>query len=743
MAQDDPPYRRTDQPTERRVEDLLSRMTLEEKAGQVVGTWAGERGETHDIPAVRNGIVEHGFGSVAAFGWAGAAVSEPREVVEAVNDLQGTAIEETRLGIPLLVNVDAVHGHAYVEDATVFPNGLGAAATWDPALIERSAAATAREVRATGAHQNYAPTCDVAREPRWGRVQETHGESPRLAADFAGAKVRGLQGEEIDDPESVLATAKHFPAYSDPERGQDGAPVEVSECVLRNTFLPPFEAAIDAGVESVMPAYSATNGEPAHSSRYLLTERLRDELGFDGHVVADWSGVKQLHQSHGVTTGWRESVRRTREAGLDVGSVDHTVHVEKLVELVEDGQLDEAILDDSVRRVLRVKFELGLFEDPYVDVEETVSTLGCDEHRELARKTARQSMTLLENDGILPLSGDETVFVGGPNADDLVHQVGGWSHHEADGLAGVTVREAIEARAAGEVLYEQGATLTEERDVDDAVEKASQADVAVLGLGEGWYIHEFGPQDMLGTDTGEWPTRSELRLPPAQRRLAEEIHETGTPVVGVLLTGRPLIVDWLADHADALLLAYFPGTEGGQAVAETLFGDCDPGGRLPISIARSHGDLPQLHDHARHPLTLGADEHPDSYDPLYPFGHGLNYTTFERRDLELDETTVRPDGTVSVAMTVENVGSRPGEDVIQVYGGQKTPSRVRPERELVGYDRVALDPGEARTIEVEIPVEHFGFYKPGEGHVVESDTYAVTVADMEAAFTVERVGNRD
>ncbi|MFB6129088.1 MAG: glycoside hydrolase family 3 N-terminal domain-containing protein [Halorhabdus sp.] len=737
MTRDAPRYRRSDQPTERRVEDLLSRMTLAEKAGQVVGTWAGDRGETLDIPAVREAIRAYGFGSVAAFGWAGAAVSGPHEIVETVNTLQETALEETRLGIPLLCNVDAVHGHAYVEGATVFPNGLGAAATWDPDLIERSATATAREVRATGAHQNYAPTCDVAREPRWGRVQETHGESPRLAADFAAAKVRGLQGNGIDDAESVLATAKHFPAYSDPERGQDGAPVEVSEYTLRNTFLPPFEAAIEAGVESVMPAYSATNGEPAHASRYWLRDRLRGELGFDGHVVADWSGIKQLHESHGVTTGWRESVRRTREAGLDVGSVDHTVHVEKLVALVEDGQLDEAILDDSVRRVLRVKFELGLFEDPYVDIEKAVSTLGCDEHRQLARETARQSMTLLENDGILPLSGDETVFVGGPNADDLVHQVGGWSHHEETGLAGDTVREAIEARAAGEVLYEQGATLTEERDLDAAVQKAEDAAVAVLALGEGWYIHEFGPQEMLGTDTGEWPTRSELRLPPAQRRLAKEIHATGTPVVGVLLTGRPLIVDWLAEHVDAVLLAYFPGTEGGQAVAETLFGDCDPGGRLPISIARSHGDLPQLYDHARHPLTLGADEHPASYDPLYPFGHGLSYTTFDRRGLELAETTVGPDGTVSVAVTVENVGSRPGEDVIQVYGHQETPSRVRPDQELVGYDRVALDPGEEKTIKIEIPTEHFGFHKPGEGHAVEQDTYTVTVTDMETAFTVE------
>ncbi|MFB6152020.1 MAG: glycoside hydrolase family 3 N-terminal domain-containing protein, partial [Haloarculaceae archaeon] len=642
---------------------------------------------------------------------------------------------------PLLFNVDAVHGHAYVEGATVFPMGPGAGATWDPDLVERTAAATAREVRATGAGRNYSPTCDVARDPRWGRVQECFGESPRLVADLAAAKVRGYQGANPGKPDPVVATAKHFPAYSGPERGQDGAPVEVSPYVLHNTYLPPFTAAVDAGVASVMPAYSATNGDPAHGSRRYLRDLLRREMGFDGHVVADWSGVEYLHDAYGVTEGWRESVYRAREAGLDVASVDGAVHVEHLVDLVAGDQLDEGLLDASVRRVLRAKFDLGLFEDSYVDADEAVSTLGREAHRDLAREAARASMTLLENDGLLPLSGDETVFVGGPNADSLVRQVGGWSHYEEDGLIGDTVREAIGERA-DEVSYERGASLTETAGLDAAVEKAADADVAVLGLGEGWYLHEFGPQDIAGAETGEWPTRSELRLPAAQRRLAREIRAIGTPVVGVLLTGRPLVVDWLAEHAAALLMAYFPGTEGGQAVAETLYGEVDPGGRLPLSVPSSHGDIPQLHDHLAHPRTLAASEHPPSYDPLYEFGHGLSYAAFEYRDLRVSDATVGPAGTVTAAVTVANVGDRSGREVVQVYGRQETPSRVRPERELVGYERVALDPGDETTAEVELPVERFGFTTPEGEHVVESDEYRVLVEGMEAGFEVERTVGR-
>jgi beta-glucosidase len=345
---------------------------------------------------------------------------------------------------------------------------------------------------------------------------------------------------------------------------------------------------------------------------------------------------------------------------------------------------------------------------------------------------------------VLPLAGDEDVFVGGPNADDLVAQLGGWSVGTDEGVPGQTIREAIGDATAGEVTHAPGTTLNEPVDVDEAVDAASEADVAVLALGEGWYIHEFGPEAQAGTETGDWPTRSDLRLPEAQRELVRRVHDTGTPVVGVLVTGRPLIVDWMAEHLPALLMAYFPGTEGGVAVAETLFGENDPSGRLPISVPRDEGDLPQHHDALAHPTPIGADEHPDSYDPLYPFGHGLSYTDFETTGLRasvesaVDESRAREENgekadpanrTVRVSVEVSNVGDRTGTETVQVYARQRHASRVRPVRSLVGFERVTLDPGESERVEVPVPPERLGFHKPREGRVVESGTYRLEAAD--------------
>ncbi|WP_117595074.1 glycoside hydrolase family 3 N-terminal domain-containing protein [Haloprofundus halophilus] len=737
MSDDDetPPYRRPELDTAERVSDLLDRMTVEEKAGQLAGTWGGHLREAQTFEDIADAVRNHHLGVAAPFGWAAPLATDPTEVAEIANDLQRVAREETRLGIPLLLNVDAVHGHAYVADTTVFPNGLGAAATWDPELIEAGAEITAKEMRRTGAHQNYSPTCDVGREPRWGRIFETFGESPLLCATMAAAKIRGYQ--ESDEP--VLATAKHFPAYSEPERGEDASPVDVSEYKLRNTFVRPFEDALDAGVDSVMPSYNSVDGEPSHSSRRVLTGLLRDELGFEGHVVSDWNGVRQLADDHKTAKNQRDAVRQAHAAGLDVASVGSVEHAENLASLVEAGELDEETLDASVRRVLEQKFELGLFEEPYVDADEASDSVGTDDHRELAREAARASVTLLKNDGVLPLSGDEEVFVGGPNADDIVHQLGGWSVLDADDAAGETILEALRAKSedhGASVTYEQGATLNETLDLDAAAEKAAEADVAVLALGEGWYLHEFGPAAQAGVETGEWPTRSELRLSEAQRELARRVHETGTPVVGVLVTGRPLAVEWLDHNAAGLLMAYYPGTEGGRAVAETLFGENDPRGRLPISVPRSTGDLPQHHDYLAHPRPIGDDEHPPSYDPLYEFGHGLSYTTFEYDEVAVERAEIGEEGELDVTATVSNTGDRPGTETVHVYARQEVSSRVRPERWLVGFGQVSVDPGESASLTVSIPAEEFGFYKPREGRVVESGEYRVFVGDDEASFEV-------
>jgi len=729
-------YRDPEQPVSRRVEDLLGRMTVEEKAGQLVGTWGGTLHHLNEIDDVADLVRDRGLGAAAPFGWGGSIGTEVGEIVDIVNRLQEVAVEETRLGVPLLFNVDAVHGHAYVADAAVFPNGLGAAATWNPDRIEAGADITATEIAATGAHQNYSPTCDVGREPRWGRVFETFGESPHLVGEMAAAKIRGYQGDGIEDEESVIATAKHFPAYSEPVRGEDAAPVDVSEYKLRNTFVRPFEAAFEAGVESVMPCYNSINGEPVHGSERYLTGLLRGDMGFDGHIVSDWGGIRHLHEEHKTASDLREAVYDSRSAGLDIASVGNDLEAEALVDLVESGDLAESVVDESVRRVLALKFRLGLFEDPYVEKEHALETVGADDHQQAALETARESLTLCSNDGILPLSGDEDVFVGGPNADDLLHQVGGWSVESAEHVDGTTIREELEAHVDGAVSYEQGTTLNSELDVEAAAEKAAAADVAVLALGEGWYLHEFGA-GAPRTETGEFPTRERLDLGETQQALVDAVVETGTPVVGVLVTGRPLAVERLDEQADAVLMAYFPGSQGGRAVAETLVGENEPRGRLPITVPRSTAQTDVHHDYLNQPRPIGDHEHPDSYDPLYEFGHGLSYTEFEQRGVEVADTRVAPGDTVDVDVTVANVGDRDGSEVVQVYAEVESKTLVRPERELVGFERVDLDAGEERTVTVSVPVETLGVYAPGDGHRVEAGDYDLVVGEERHTVTVD------
>ncbi len=734
---DIPPYRDETVSTARRVEDLVERMTLEEKAGQLVGTWAGQLGESKSVEDVEAEIREYNVGAVASFGWAGAIDSRLDDVVETVNRLQEVALSETRLGIPLLFNVDAVHGHAYVAEGTAFPNGLGMAATWDENGAETVADVTATEVRKTGAHQNYSPTCDVAREPRWGRTFETFGESPFLCGRLAAAMVRGYQGGSLDEPDSVVATAKHFPAYGEPARGEDTAPVEVSSYLLQNVFLPSFIDALDDGVESVMPCYNAIDGRPAHGSREYLTDLLRGELGFDGTIVSDWNGVNMLHEDHRVTSDHRDSVRMTRDAGLDVASVDATAHADHLVSLVEEGTLSESILDESVERVLGLKFRLGLFENAFVDPAEARDVVGNEDHRNEALETARKSMTLLQNDGVLPLDPDADVLVAGPNADNPIHQLGGWSVPDATGTDVVTIREGVESVCNGTVTYEQGASMNERLEIDAAVTAAEDADVAVVAVGENWYLHEFGPSELSGTAPDEFPNRTTLELPEAQRDLLKALSETGTPVVGVLVSGRPLAVDWMAENLPSLLMAYYPGTMGGRAVAETLFGRCDPGGRLPISIPRSASHLPTRFNHFPHPTPIGPDEHLPSYDPLFEFGHGLSYTDFEYGQLSVSAETITSDGATTVEIPVENVGDRTGSTVVQLYVTEQAGSRVTPVRELCGFERVSLDAGAKETVAIPVDAATLGRVDPTGTPQVSPGEYTLVVDEQTTTISIE------
>lgn len=723
-----PPYRDPELPPADRVEDLVGRMELREKLAQLVGISPGVTDQSADEVAAA--VAGHGVGTVSPTAVAVDRDTGAVDVARFVNAVQRAAVEETRLGIPALTTIDAVHGHAFVTGTTVFPHRLGMAATRDPDLVRRAARVTAREMRATGLVQNYAPTGDVARDPRWGRTFETYGESPRLAARLVGAEVRGYQDDPPAD-ERVAATVKHFPAYGEPVRGQDTAPVDRSPAHRRRAFLPPFEAAVDAGVDAVMPCYNAIDGEPVHASGRYLRDLLRGDLGSRAVTVSDWNGVAQLHEDHCVARSPRDAVAMATDAGLDVASVGGLDHLDRLEALVESGELGEDRIAESLRRVLRLKVDLGLFEDPLVDVATVEHDLRTDGHREVARTAARRSLTLLD-DGALPFGTDvDSVAVVGPNADDADATCGGWTG-SLDGDA-TTVLEGVEAVVGDgtEVTHERGAGVRERGDIEAARATAADADVAVVVLGEEAYIHEFVPDDFGQDHVEAFPARQHLRLPAAQREVLAAVSGTGTPTALVLVTGRPLAVPEATEYADAALLAYYPGGEGGLAVAEVLFGGRDPGGRLPVSVPRSAGHLPTRFDHQPHPTPLGDWSHPPAYDPLYPFGHGLSYAAFAV-EASVAPATVSPGGEVTVTVDIENVADRPGREALDVFVRDEVSSRVTPTREWHGTAAATLDPGERATREVAVDAADLGVVYPEGRRDPEPGEFTVLVGSAGA-----------
>ncbi|AEH39240.1 glycoside hydrolase family 3 N-terminal domain-containing protein [Halopiger xanaduensis] len=750
-----PTYEDETAPVNERTADLLGRLTLREKAGQLSGLFASEVQadpyESYTLDDVEHAVREHAIGSVTPFATGFSSHNSPAVVPRIANRLQRIAREETRLGIPLLVPVDAVHGHANVKGATVFPHNLGMAATWNPALIRRAARATAAEMRATGATMNYSPNADVAREPRWGRTYETYGESPHLVGELAAAEVAGLQNADSNaddtggDPSSrdplettaVAATVKHFPAYSAPARGEDAAPVDISPSTLHRVFVPPFDRAIDAGVAAVMPTYSAVDGEPAHGSRRYLTSLLRDDLGFDGLVQSDWHGVAFLYDRHRTASSPKEAAAQAVGAGLDVASIGGPEYAKHLCELVESGRLSEERLDESVRRVLELKFRLGLFDDPYVDPRRSREVVGRSAHRELSLECARESVVLLDNDDALPFNDPDEVLVTGPNADSLDALCGGWTVADLAADHGTTILEGLSNATDDDttVAYEPGATVREEINIEAAADAAVGADAAVVVCGENWYVHEFGPKSMTGPNDA-FPNRTQLRLPDAQRRLLERVADTGTPTVLVVATGRPLAIPDEVQVADATLAAFYPGYEAGQAIGEILIGATNPSGRLPISMPRSISQLPLVHDHRPHPQPLGGDEHPDAYDPLFAFGHGLSYAEFEYESIDCTADQIEVGNSLDVTVTVANRGDRAGTEVVQLYVRDIVSSRVTPVRELAGFDRVSIPSGEKQKATMTLKPSDLAVIYSDGSRVVEPGRFEVSSGGLSMSFTV-------
>lgn len=684
---------------EDRIETLLGQMTLGEKVGQMCQL-------PIFVPDLEDRIRQGHAGSIICTG-SPTPGSSPQDPVLApqLNVLQEIAVKESRLGIPILFGRDVVHGYK-----TIVPIPLGQAATWSPDIVESVAQVAAREASADGIRWTFAPVVDIARDPRWGRVAEGFGEDPYLCAALAEAAIKGFQGNDLTDPERVLACAKHFIGYGAVEGGRDYNTTEVTLTTLKNTYLPPFHAAVRAGVGSVMSGFHDLDGLPMSAHRALIYDVLKSELGFGGFVVSDWAAIDEM-RAHGVAADRATCARLAALAGLDMDMASE-VYIDELVTLVQNSVIPETVIDDAVRRILRAKFLLGLFEQPLTEGLRAAIHLNPD-HLAVARKAAARSLVLLENDGVLPLAHNgSTIGVLGPLANVRQTLLGSWAMDgREDGM--LSIRDAVRAKVG------DSATLIEAELVDDALKLAPQCDVVIAVMGEG--IGRSGENNCVTT----------LDLPPGQLAFLQALHALQVPFVAIVLAGRPLALEWLHHHAAAVLMAWHPGTEGAAAIADVLFGNVNPSGKLPVTFPRSVGQVPIYYNHKSTGRPLPTDDrrhtrYQDQLDsPLYPFGYGISYTTFDYRDLQISQETP---GTVTISAKITNTGSCAGDEIVQLYIRDTVASISRPVKELKGFKRLSLAPSESQTVQFRLTQDDLAFYNYTGQLVCEPGEFQVWVA---------------
>lgn len=692
-----------DPATEKRIDDLMAKMTLAEKIGQLrQGGWA----TGFDLNQPRSGAI--------------GLVTNPDDPFE-IAKVQKAA-RESRLGIPVLIANNVIHGFR-----TQFPVPLGMAATFDPDLVERTAEVAGKESAAAGLHWTLAPMVDVSRDPRWGRVVEGPGEDPHLARLLAAAQVRGyLKG-------GIMASIKHFAGYGAAEGGRDYNSTEIPPNQMRDLYLPPFRAGVEAGAQSVMSAFNAINGTPATAHRGMLTDILKGEWGFDGFVISDWDSVWELI-NHGHAADPADATRKSLNAGLDV-EMAGTMFKETLADEVAAGRVPMARVDDAVRRVLRVKFRMGLFDRPDADPAETAARLFTPEYRALARRAAVESLILLKNDGILPIRKDvRSIAVIGSLADSPQDHMGSWGANGKTEDA-VTTLKAIRERAG------PGVTVTHapgcepgcrgEFAFEAAAATARAADLVVAVLGEPWWL------------TAEGTSRTRLGLPNRQQELLEAVAAAGKPVVLVVLAGRPMALTWAAAELPAMLYAFSPGTMGGAAIADVLFGDADPAGRLPMTMPRSVGQIPIYYNHLPTGRPATGDHFSSKYideevTPLFPFGYGLSYASYRYDAPRIRQDRLTPDGTLQVEVRVTNTSDRPGRELVQLYVRDLVATKSRPVKELKAFQKLSLAPGETKTVVLEVPVAELGFHLDDGRYVVEPGRFRIFVGrDSDAAASGE------
>lgn len=754
-------FRDPSQPIAVRVQDLLAQMTLREKVAQLGSAWVFQLLTNMAFDPVKAAdLMPAGIGQITRV--AGASSLKPEDGARVANQIQRFLVEETRLGIPAIVHEECCSGYM-ARNATCFPQIIGVASTWEPELAEAMATVVRQQMRAAGAQQGLSPVIDITRDPRWGRVEETFGEDPYLVSQMGVNFVRGLQGDDLHA--GVLATAKHFVGYGLPEGGMNWAPAHIPPRELREVFMLPFETAVkEANLQSLMNAYHELDGVPCAASKELLTDILRGEWGFDGLVVSDYFAIAEIERTHRLTDSRARAAEIALDAGIDVELPSTDYYGESLVRAVEAGEIDECLVDKIVARHLTMKFKLGLFENPYVDEGAVTAVFDTPEQRQLARDIARKSIVLLKNEGdLLPIAPDlANIAVIGPNAHTIRHMIGDYAylcHAESlqemtaeqnvfnmpipdrvdivEGFVPMrTVLEGLQARVSPNtaIHYAEGCKVTgdDTSGFAAAVAAAEKSDVALLFLG--------GKSGLTDSCTcGEARDRVDLNLTGAQNELLQAIQATGTPTVLVLLNGRPLTVTWAQENVPAIIEAWLPGEEGAEALAEVIFGDVNPGGKLPITFPRHVGQVPIYHNHK----PSGGRSHwkgeyvDASNKPLYPFGYGLSYTQFQFANLRLSQPTLAADETVQISADVTNVGPRAGDEVVQLYVQDLFASVTRPVQELKGFKRLHLAPGETKTVTFTLAASQLGFYNQAMEFIVEPGTVRLMVGNSSAHLPLQ------
>ena len=727
---------------EKQIEELLAKMTIEEKVGQM-NLYNGFWDATGPVPKEGNAKTKYNH---LKKGWVGAMLNVKGS--DKTRELQKFAVEETRLGIPLLFGFDVIHGYK-----TLSPIPLAESASWDLQAIEKSARVAATEASAAGINWTFAPMVDISRDARWGRVMEGGGEDPYLGSKIAIARVNGFQGKNLSDENTIIATAKHFAAYGFIEAGKEYNTVSIGHATLYNTVLPPFKAAKDAGVRSFMNAFNDLNGIPASTNKFLQRDILKGEWNFKGFVVSDWASINEAI-FWGQAKDKKEAAYLASKAGSDM-DMEGYVYIKELANLVKNRKVDEAILDDAVRRILKVKFELGLFDDPYKYCNEKreQKIIGQQSHHDAALDMAKKSIVLLKNEKqLLPLKKEgQKIALIGPLADDDDSPLGSW-RLASDDHSAITVLEGMKAYKGNSLTYEKGVELytgkptfvtevsvntTNKKGIKEAIETAKNVDVVVMVLGE----HGF--------QSGEGRTRTNLDLPGLQQELLEAVYKVNPNIVLVLQAGRPLTINWAKKHIPTIVMGWQLGTQTGNAIAQVLYGDYNPSGKLPMTFPRNVGQIPIYYNYKN---TGRASNREDNVfwshysdvenTPLYPFGYGLSYTSFTYKNLKLNKAEFSKDETIKVSVELTNSGDYDGKEVVQLYIRDKFASVVRPIKELKGFELITLKKGETKTIIFELNKAELGFYDNQGQFLVEEGEFEVFIGgdsttDLKTSFTLK------